>query len=81
MTLQEIKRQGEFTCNIAHLNRLCAKVKDKPWKVYDLIDDYGGMADTVTREAMFNYIADKYHDGDYDKVYKPWLNGTVRNYA
>jgi hypothetical protein len=73
MTLSEIKRMGEFSCNTSHLNRMCAKIKETPAKVYDLIKEYGGLEDTVTREAIFSYIADKYHNGNYDIVYNKWL--------
>lgn len=73
MTLQDIKQQGNFTCNISHLNRLCKKVNDTPYKCYELIHEYGGDADSVTREAIFSYIADKYHGGDYGVVYDKWL--------
>lgn len=73
ITLHEIRRQGDFSCNTSHLNRLCAKVKDNPAEVYELIREYGGEADTVTREAIFSYITDKYNGGDYDKIYYKWL--------
>jgi hypothetical protein len=52
---------------------MCAKIKETPAKVYDLIKEYGGLEDTVTREAIFSYIADKYHNGNYDIVYNKWL--------
>lgn len=74
-TLQHIKKIGTFPGNISHMNRLCALVNGRPWDVYDLIDEYGGEADSVTREAIFGYIADKYHDGDYGKTYKRWMKG------
>lgn len=73
MTLQQIKTMGEFNCNVSHLNRMCAKIKESPAKVYEIIKEYGGLDDTVTREAIFSYIADKYHAGNYDKVYNAWL--------
>jgi hypothetical protein len=73
MTLHEIKRQGNFTCNVSHLNRLCEKVNTMPHKVYSLIGDFGGMPDTVTREAIFQYVADKYNNGNYETIYQRWL--------
>jgi hypothetical protein len=76
-TLQEVKDAGGFTCNISHLNRLCSKVKESPAKVYELIREYGGEADSFTRETIFSYIADKYHNGNYDKVYDQWLATSV----
>lgn len=73
MTLNEIKKIGQFPCNVANLNRMCLSVKRVPGMVYDLIAEYGGLQDTVTREAIFSYVADKYHNGNYDKVYTAWL--------
>lgn len=73
MTLQTIKQYGEFTCNLSHLNRLCAKVNAEPEKVYPLIREYGGMDDTVTREAIFSYVAEKYHK-EYNEIYHRWLD-------
>lgn len=76
-SLNTIKYKGEFDCNIAHLNIMCKKINNYPHKVYDLIEQYGGEADSVTREAIFTYIADKYHNGDYSVVYDKWLEGAV----
>ncbi len=75
MTLQIIKRIGEFDCNIYQLNKMCDKVNQTPWNVYQIIEEYGSFADSYTRECIFNYIADKYHNGDYEKVYRKWLDG------
>ena len=75
MTLHEIKKIGEFPCNISHLNRMCDKIKEQPAKVYDIIQEYGSFIDSYTRESIFQYIADKYHNGDYNKVYNQWLKG------
>lgn len=80
-TLQSVKEAGNFICNISHLNTLCRKIKEQPRNVYDLIEQYGGEADTVTREAIFSYIANKYYDGDYDRIYKRWQLALIRNYG
>ena len=74
ITLSNIKQKGDFKCNIHHLNKLCEKVNRSPQKVYDLISEYGGEADTITREAIFYYIANKYHNGDYNVTYDKWLS-------
>lgn len=74
VTLNQIKKLGEFPGNISYMNRLCAAINDYPAKVYELISLYRGQADTVTREAIFGYIADKYHNGNYDITYDRWLN-------
>lgn len=73
MTLQGIKKAGNFTANIAHLNGMTKIISQQPARVYEIISKYGGEADTVTREAIFSYIADKYDNGNYDRVYKQWL--------
>jgi hypothetical protein len=75
-TLQDIKRVGEFPCNIAALNRMTAQVNRTPWRVYEIMTEYGTFQDSWTRETIFQYIADKYHDGDYEKVYQRWLKGS-----
>ena len=75
MTLQEIKKIGQFSANISHLNRMCARIKDNPAKVYEIMAEYGADMDSYTRESIFTYIADKYHNGNYDKVYNAWLKG------
>lgn len=73
MTLGTIKDNGSFACNLSHISRLCKKVKEEPSKVYDLIKEYNGIADTVTRESIFQYVTDKYNAGNYDVVYNAWL--------
>ncbi len=72
-TLHDIKRIGEFKCNVSHLNKMCEKINQTPYRVYELIEEYGSFVDSYTRETIFQYIADKYHDGDYSKVYNAWL--------
>lgn len=74
-TLQDIKRIGGFTANISHLNRMCKRIKDSPAQVYEIMQEYGTEygVDSFTRETIFSYIADKYHGGDYGKVYDRWL--------
>lgn len=62
-----------YTGNISHLNRLADKVKESPADVYELMEEYGIPLDSVIREKLFRYIADKYYDGDYRKVYDRWL--------
>jgi hypothetical protein len=73
ITLHDIKRVGEFRCNVSHLNKMAAKIKAAPQNVYEIVREYGGLVDSVTRETIFSYIADKYHGGDYDKIYYAWL--------
>ncbi len=73
ITLNTIKKCGGFTCNISHLNRLCEQVNQRPNQVYELIAQYGGEADSVTRETIFEYIANKYNNGDYGIAYDRWL--------
>ena len=73
ITLNKVKEDGNFTCNISHLNRMCSKINQTPSRVYDIIKEYGGEDDTITRETIFSYITDKYNNGDYDKIYKSWL--------
>lgn len=77
MTLHDIRRDAMtigFSGNISHLNRLASKVKDEPWRVYEFMDEYGIVTDSVIREKLFTYIANKYYNGNYDKIYKQWLN-------
>lgn len=74
-TLQDIKRIGEFKVNTAHLNVMCDKIDRTPHKVYEIIVEYGSFVDSYTRETIFQYLADKYHDGDYDNLYNRWING------
>ena len=74
-TLQAVKEHGEFKCNISHLNRMCDKVKETPAKVYDIIEEYNGNADSVTRETIFQYLTAKYYDGDYQVIYQQWMRG------
>lgn len=73
MTLQDIKRIGEFNCNIYHINKMTEKVKKNPGQVYELMTEYGTFQDSYTREVIFQYIADKYYNGNYDVVYNQWL--------
>ena len=77
MKLTTIKEYGQFTCNISHLNTLCLLVAQQPATVYELIRQFGGVDDTVTREAIFSYITDKYNGGDYNKIYLAWLGHEV----
>jgi Mg2+/Co2+ transporter CorB len=72
-TLLQVKRAGKFKCNASHLNKMCAKIKQRPQKFYEIIEEYGGIADTVTREKIFEFITDKYNDGNYAKIYDLWL--------
>lgn len=72
-TLHTIKDMGNFKCKTVALNHLCSEVNKEPSRVYELISEYGGEADSVTREEIFSYIADKYHCGDYSVVYNAWL--------
>ena len=72
-SLYEIKELGNFDLSMERIELLCALVADSPQNVYSLIALVGGEADTVTREAIFQYIADKYHNGNYDTVYTAWL--------
>lgn len=73
-TLQNIKNVGWFKTNVAHLNIMVRLIKESPADVYTIIQKYGGEPDTLTRETIFLYIADKYYDGDYNKIYNRWLN-------
>jgi len=76
MTLQDIvldARNCGFKGNISHMNRLADKVNKRPDKVYDLMAEYGIYHDSIIREKLFQYLADKYHKGNYDKLYKRWL--------
>lgn len=76
MTLQDIKEDAMtlgFKGNLSHINRLADKVYANPARVYELMQEYGIGADSVIREKLFSYIADKYHDGDYNKVYDKWI--------
>jgi len=75
ITLQDIKKVGGFTANISHLNRMCRRIKDEPSKVYEIMQEYGTAygVDSYTRETIFSYIANKYHNGNYDRVYNSWL--------
>lgn len=76
MTLQDIKRIGEFDCNVYRINMMCAEINRTPQKVYEIMAKYGTSigVDSYTRESIFNYIADKYHNGNYNIVYNKWLN-------
>lgn len=76
MTLQDIKADAMtigYQGNVSHLNRLANKIKANPAKVYDYMAEYGIPADSIIREKLFSYIADKYHSGNYAKVYNAWL--------
>lgn len=76
MTLQDIKNDAKtlgFKGNISHINILTYKVFAKPDMVYEFMEEYGIPCDSVIREKIFSYIADKFYNGDYDKVYKQWL--------
>jgi len=74
-TLHDIKQAGEFKCNIARLNIMCKHIARRPSKVYEIAKEYGTpfVVDSYMRETIFQYIADKYHNGDYSKVYNAWL--------
>ena len=75
-TLQQVKEVGEFTANISHLNKMCDKIKETPKKVYEIAAEYGtpfAMGDSYMRETIFSYIADKFYDGDYSKIYNRWI--------
>jgi hypothetical protein len=75
MSLLEIKKIGQFTANVSHLNRMCQRINDEPQRVYEIMQEYGTpfTIDSYTRESIFSYIADKYHNGNYNRVYKRWL--------
>lgn len=76
MTLQNIKEDAKiigFKGNLSHINVLVHLVFAKPQRVYEFMNMYGMGADSVLREEIFTYIADKYYDGDYDKIYNEWL--------
>jgi hypothetical protein len=73
MTLKEIKRVGNFEMTSPYIRNMCVNVMNNPAKVYEIIKDCGGEADTVSREAIFSYIADEFLNGDYDKIYEAWL--------
>lgn len=76
MTLQDIKQDAVtigFKGNVSHLNRLATKVNRNPSKVYEYMQEFGIPFDSIIREKLFGYIADKYHNGNYDKVYRQWL--------
>lgn len=76
MTLQDIKADAMtigYKGNLYHLSRLASKIADNPSKVYDYMAEYGIPGDSIIREKLFSYIADKYHNGNYAKVYDAWL--------
>jgi ABC-type amino acid transport substrate-binding protein len=76
MTLQNIKEDAQtigFKGNLSHINVLVHMVFAKPQRVYEFMDWYGIDGDSFLREKIFTYIADKYYDGDYDKIYNEWL--------
>lgn len=76
MTLNDIKQDAKtlgFNGNTSHINIMCYKVFARPDKVYEILEQYGIGADSVLREKIFSYIADKFYNGDYDRVYNEWL--------
>ena len=72
-TLQRVRKNGDFKCNLSQLKWMVVRVHESPQRVYNIIQEYGGIPDTVTRETVFSYIASKYYKGNYDKIYKRWL--------
>ena len=66
-------RLGRFTCPPAQVAALCAKVNEDPGAVYELVRAYGGEPDSVTREAVFEVVAETFHGGVYAAVYDRWL--------
>ena len=38
--------------------------------VYDIM----GVGDSIVRERVFSQLADLYANGDYDKIYRAWLD-------
>lgn len=77
MTLNEIKVQAMycgFKGNVSHINQLVRKVHKDPKDVYRLMNVYGINTDSIVREYIFRYIADKHYNGDYTKVYNKWLS-------
>lgn len=74
-TLQNIKEVGGFTCNLSHLNRMVSKISSNPSRVYEIVEEYGSPygVDSYTRETIFQYIASKYDNDNYDRVYNAWL--------
>jgi hypothetical protein len=74
-TLQNVMTAGNFK-STARLGQMCDRIYKNPEHVYPLIGNYGGEADSVTREAIFSFIADKYYKGNYNKIYDRWLNNS-----
>lgn len=76
MTLNEIKVQAMycgFNGNVSHINRMVKRVRQRPQDVYEIMHEFGIFTDSIVREYIFRYIADKHYNGDYSKVYDRWL--------
>ncbi len=75
-TLQDIKEDAEtigFEGTTEDVEMLCLKVFAIPERVYSFMDEYGISIDSVIREKIFSYLADRFYGGDYDKIYNQWL--------
>lgn len=79
MTTTQIKKLGSFPI-VTDIDYLAFCINAEPSRVYTLIRSFHGEADSVTREALFQYCADKYHKGDYDVIYDRWLSDTSTEY-
>lgn len=78
VTIRDIYKEAKivgYKGNMSHISRLAKKTSDNPALVYVYMEDYGIAVDSVVREKLFAYIADKYHHGNYERVYRSWLRG------
>lgn len=76
MTLEDIKEDAKLlgsSISLDDANALVHMTFAVPENVYIFMNMYNIPTDSVMREKIFNYAADKYYDGDYDKIYKQWL--------
>jgi hypothetical protein len=76
MTLNDIRIDAinlGYTGDINGIQELAEKVNNTPDQVYELMEKYGISLDSVIREKLFSYIADTYHNGNYNKIYYQWL--------
>jgi hypothetical protein len=74
-TLSDIKQAGGFDIDFFDIDIMASFINKTPSKVYDYIAQYGGEADSYTRETIFGYIANKFYNDNYDVIYDRWLEG------
>jgi hypothetical protein len=76
MTIQAIKDDAKtlgFNGSTSDIEALCYMVFAQPQKVYEFMNFYGIGTDSVIREKIFTWVANKFYDGDYEKIYNLWL--------